>query len=240
MDEQPILSEDNLARVRSLLSAMESGDEVASAQLIHELACSCNDDLFQGVGKLARSMHNSVTELHSSQAFGMIDEQEFPDARERLNHVIKLTEDSAHTTLGAVEAGLPMVQETAEQAAQLLERWSRFRARELALDDFRQLSDDIEQFLSLSHDNAKTLGDGLSEVLMAQGYQDLTGQMIRRVITLVDEVETGLVQLVARVGGTERRVASGVEAEGPQLPGTTEGVVNGQDDVDDLLASLGF
>ena len=79
---------------------------------------------------------------------------------------------------------------------------------------------------------------------MAQEFQDLTGQLIRRVITLVDEIEEKLVALVAisgeRLGGMAKTNGLDIEAEGPALPKNRSDIVNGQDEVDDLLASLGF
>jgi chemotaxis protein CheZ len=80
---------------------------------------------------------------------------------------------------------------------------------------------------------------------MAQGFQDLTGQIIRRVIALVEELEGNLVELV-RISGqnllTEQRAEtkSHAEASGPPVPGLDKGTVSGQDEVDDLLSSLGF
>lgn len=241
MADQPLLTDENLERARALLNAMEAGDESTAAALIGELASARDSDLYQSVGRIARSVHDSVAEIQLTPTIGLIDEQEFPDARERLNHVIKLTADSAHTTLNAVEQGLPMVEDLERRAVQLHERWCSFRARQMSLDDFRTLSDDVEVFLGDARQSAQTLNGELSEVLMAQGFQDLTGQMIRQVIRLVDEVESGLVELVSRVGGSEASAAAeGVEAEGPQLPSRTQGVVKDQGDVDDLLASLGF
>jgi len=241
MAQQPLLCEDNLARARQLLAAMEAGDEAGAAQSLGELASIRDDDLYQSVGRIARNVHDGVNELRCGNSLQMIDESEFPDARDRLNYVLKLTDDSAHTTLSAVEAGLPLVDEIRERAEQLLGRWASFRAREMPLEDFRQLSADIDVFLGYTRDGAQTLSEQLSQVLMAQSYQDLTGQMIGRVIQLVDEVEGGLVELVARVGnGSVEHAASGTHAEGPQIDEDRDGVVNNQDDVDDLLASLGF
>jgi chemotaxis protein CheZ len=87
---------------------------------------------------------------------------------------------------------------------------------------------------------------------MAQGYQDLTGQVIRRVIDLVKEVEDSLVNMLTMFGerdGAEQTKPSSakadkvddVEAEGPIIDAEKrDDVVSGQDDVDDLLSSLGF
>ena len=90
--------------------------------------------------------------------------------------------------------------------------------------------------------------------MMAQDFQDLTGQIIRRVINLVQEVEDNLVELIRLSGSVESAVADKVPAQkscpdgavmqglGPQVPGLgeTAGAVSGQDEVDDLLSSLGF
>jgi chemotaxis protein CheZ len=87
--------------------------------------------------------------------------------------------------------------------------------------------------------------------MMAQGFQDLTGQIIRRVITLVTEVEDNLVELIRLSGDAEASMQNGGEAAntedimqgvGPQVPGVSDdgGSVSGQDEVDDLLSSLGF
>jgi len=90
---------------------------------------------------------------------------------------------------------------------------------------------------------------------MAQEFQDLTGQILRRVITLVQEVEDNLVELIRLSGGEKAEVEPGASASketkntedilkgvGPQVPGVGDdgGAVSGQDEVDDLLSSLGF
>ncbi len=91
----------------------------------------------------------------------------------------------------------------------------------------------------------------MTEVLMAQGFQDLTGQILRRVIELVREVEDSLIGLLTAFGhvtvaaeakpAAVRKPKAGHEAEGPIIDAASRNdVVQGQDDVDDLLSSLGF
>jgi chemotaxis protein CheZ len=123
------------------------------------------------------------------------------------------------------------------------------------VDEFRDMSKEIDEFLDVTRDHAGKIHGNLSEVMMAQGFQDLTGQIIRRVITLVQEVEDNLVELIRLSGGarlergqeTREPVAVEESAEdvmrgvGPSVPGVDEGgSVSGQDEVDDLLSSLGF
>ncbi len=130
--------------------------------------------------------------------------------------------------------------------------------RELDADGFRELAKRIEQFLVHSGQDAGQLSAQLNDILLAQDYQDLTGQVIKRVTKLVTEVETNLVKLVWMAGQVDRY--AGIEhdhegmrdqaalekersakGEGPQVAAETrKDVVSGQDDVDDLLSSLGF
>jgi chemotaxis protein CheZ len=114
----------------------------------------------------------------------------------------------------------------------------------MALAEFKALCHDITWFLEgISEFAAKSHGN-LSEILMAQDYQDLTGQVIRRVIDVVQEVENKLVDLIRLSGGklgSINKLKNGIEAEGPQIKPTANAqVVANQDDVDDLLSSLGF
>ena len=128
-------------------------------------------------------------------------------------------------------------------------------SRELQLGEFNDLCKKMDQFLENgSQDSAKLTGL-LTEVLMAQGYQDLTGQIIRRVIELVKEVEDNLVYMLTMFGGLEPKdgkprkdkpkksdnQADMIKAEGPILDAERrEDVASDQVDVDDLLSSLGF
>jgi len=172
-------------------------------------------------------------------------ENEMPDVRERLRYVLEKTESSADRTLNALEDIMPRISGIDEEARQLSGEWERFTRRELKLDEFRQLSDRMYAFLGKVRDTNGELNGRLNEILMAQDFQDLTGQVIGRVIDLVQEVEQSLVELVRMTGArcqpkTKAETADTV-AEGPQIDtADNPDVVHGQDDVDDLLSSLGF
>jgi chemotaxis protein CheZ len=117
--------------------------------------------------------------------------------------------------------------------------------------EFRELYGRIDNFfLSLTQD-ADAIYSSLSEILLAQDFQDLTGQVIQRVTTLVKDVEEQMLSLVVmashvdQLTGTVHQIDSlDVSAEqgvGPQMKAEErEDVVSGQNDVDDLLSSLGF
>ncbi|MCS4502778.1 Protein phosphatase CheZ [wastewater metagenome] len=244
-------SQEYLALARTLIERVEAGDDPGMQETVDELTRLRESELFQEIGQLTRELHEALKSFRVDSRLTDIAASEIPDARERLNHVIEVTSRAAHRTLEAVETSLPLADEVAARAGTLHERWQQFRRRELSADDFRGLSHDIEAFLAAAADNGKTLHNALSEALMAQDYQDITGQIIRRVITLVQEVEDGLVELVrisgARIAEEKPRAADKADERaeqqlsGPAVPGQDDDdVVSGQDDVDDLLSSLGF
>lgn len=233
---------------RRLVAQIEGGDEGAADHTIEELTHIRETALFRELGSLTRELHEALKSFKVDTRLSDIAANDIPDARERLNHVIDMTEQSAHRTLTAIETSLPLVDEIGARSRHLNEQWQRFRNRDLSADEFRRLSQEVEAFLQLADGHGSTLQRSLSDALMAQDYQDLTGQIIRRVINLVQEVEDGLVELV-RISGArmseETPTAAGAEDDlrrgrGPAVPGQDVDVVSGQDEVDDLLSSLGF
>jgi chemotaxis protein CheZ len=170
-----------------------------------------------------------------------------PDTRDRLNFVIETTEEAAHKTLGYIDETLPLATELKKTADDIEQSWHRFRMREMNAEEFRALSKEIEAYLPSVKSNTELIHKNLSEMTIAQGFQDITGQVIRQVITLVEEVEDNLVRLV-KIAGTELKdvkkddvVVDPIKAEGPQINAKDKAnVVNDQDEVDDLLSSLGF
>ena len=236
-----------LATARNLVERLEAGDGEGAGPLLDKLTRIRETELFHEVGQLTRELHEALKAFKSDTRLAAIAD-EMPDAQDRLNHVIDVTEQSAHRTLSAVEASLEIVDGLSSTGEGIQERWQRFRRRELSADEFRELSRDLELFLGHLAGQGAQLQSHLTEALMAQDYQDLTGQIIRRVINLVQEVEAGLVSLISisgrRRGGeitgsADKRGAG--ELEGPQIPGREHSTaVKGQDEVDDLLSSLGF
>lgn len=240
----PVALDGRLERIKELAFNIEAGNEDEANRLLDELAKTRESSLFQELGKLTRELHDALNGFHVDSDISKLAEKDIPDAKERLDYVINMTEQSANKTLTAVESTLPIAEELSARAVRINGEWNRFRQRQLTVEEFRALSGDISEFMSWVVNNAEVLRGGLSDVLMAQDFQDLTGQIIRRVISLVQEVESKLVTLI-RVSGHKNAIApindDALKAEGPHVPGTHgPGVVQGQDDVDDLLSSLGF
>ncbi|WKE66757.1 protein phosphatase CheZ [Gallaecimonas kandeliae] len=233
----------SLEQARQLVALLEAGQTEEADVMLREMAMVANTELFSQVGKLTRELHNSLLEFQQDPRLATLATQDIPDAKDRLMHVITMTESAANTTMDAVESCLPIADKLVESIDSLNPAWQRLMEREMKVGEFKTLVHDLDAFLANSKLEADDLRGALTEVLMAQGFQDLTGQIIRRVIELVREVEERLVSLVVMFGnqpGAER-AKLGTEAEGPIInPEERDDVVKGQDDVDDLLSSLGF
>lgn len=240
--QQPI--DVRLSIARSLVSSLEQGNSGEIDQLITSLTAQHESVLFQEIGKLTRQLHDALGSFRDDERIANIAEHRIPDARERLNYVIEKTEESAHRTLNVVEETLPIAHELEEKGKQMREDWAKFTRREMNAEEFRQMSKRISLFLEVVEADAKDLNKGLSDVMMAQDFQDLTGQIIRQVIELVQDLEEGLVSVIkssSRITGHMEEGLKDTVAEGPQVnKGEDPNVMAGQDDVDDLLSSLGF
>lgn len=204
-------------------------------------------DLMAELRDLTCNLRGALDRFRVDVRLTDLAEKEIPDARQRLSHVVKLTDGAAHRTLDLVERSGPLAQRTASEAAWLGEAWTRFRARTIAADEFNELVKRMDAFLPAARADSDAVRANLAEVLLAQGYQDLTGQIIRGVSHLVEEVEKTLNEL-ARLARGEAALAQGAEegqsrpTSGPAAPGTgsAENTVSDQRDVDALLFDLGM
>jgi chemotaxis protein CheZ len=239
-------SDERLETAKALVESLEAGDDAQAEQLIQSLSPSANnDELFVEVGRLTRELHDAINGFLLDAKISDMTSVEIPDAKERLNYVITMTQQAADRTLTQVEKSLPLVEQLESRSTELTQEWDKLRQRMLNKDEFKELSDRLAEFLQQTTEDSQALHASLSEVLMAQDYQDLTGQIIRKVISLVHDVEQKLVKLV-RITGSKFDEGKGAkqdekELAGPAIPGLDQGdQVTNQDDVDDLLSSLGF
>jgi len=253
MTEKSEINEEALGLAKKYVGFLEAGDAEQADNALAELTDIRESQLFNELGHLTRDFHETLNSFGSDDRFNTLANDDIPDARERLNYVITKTSEAAHKTLSAVEDALPMCESLEDKFAKLNVEWSKFLSKEMKPQEFRALSLEIKDFFETSGADVTVVRNDLTDILMAQDFQDITGQIITRVITLVTEVETSLVELVKI--GSKLGLNSGVpdnkdskdKAEdpaalaGPQVPGMeSESVVASQDDVDDLLSSLGF
>ena len=243
---------------RELIETLEMGNVSGAVQLIHELNQVRDRGLYQEVAKLTRELHNAIVNFQIDPASPHAQEvSQIADATDRLGYVVKMTEKAANRTMDLVEESTPLLGEMSQAAQGLRNDWGRFMRREMSAEEFRDLARRVEQFLGQSQHNADQLSAKMNDILLAQDYQDLTGQVIKKVTALVADVENSLLKLVLMASHVDRfagihhdreqlrseqaQQKEPSRGEGPQIHADKrEDVVSGQDDVDDLLSSLGF
>ena len=201
-------------------------------------------ELMEELHDLTCNLRKALERFRFDARLNDLAEKEMPDARHRLSHVLKLTSEAAHRTLDLVEQSCPPAERTAREAAELADSWSRFRARNISVEEFRLLLTRMDGFLSTARTDSETVRANLADVLLAQGYQDLTGQIIRGVMVLAEEVEKTLADLTRLARGEQVPFPSHAPAcrsTGPSVPGVNgdSEIAGDQQAVDDLLSDLG-
>ncbi|MBR9911649.1 MAG: protein phosphatase CheZ [Gammaproteobacteria bacterium] len=245
---------------KQLSQKLNSDDIVGASLLIERLVEVRDRNIFTAVGKLTRALHDAIVNFHVDAGPGSepvaATNSDMRDASERLNYVIEMTRAAADKTMDKVEASAPIAADLSQRAAMLQQEWLRLQKREMTADEFRQVYRQALEFFADTQTGSTRLNENFQQIILEQGYQDLSGQVLKRVIGLMVEVEENLVELVSIAGSVEeitglvaladnpvkhRKETGNVKAEGPQIHSKERNdVVSGQDEVDDLLSSLGF
>ncbi|MDX2507503.1 MAG: protein phosphatase CheZ [Gammaproteobacteria bacterium] len=253
MTEDVVVDEAFIKRAKDLVVSAESGNDEEVKIILDELAAMKETSLFQELGKLTRELHETFKTFRSDSRINELAESDIPDARERLHYVISMTQQAADTTMTQIEGAIPLCENISRGTFELLSDWERFTQRQMEAGEFRQLSKTLKGFLQSANNDSKSLMANLNEVLMAQSYQDITGQIIYKVIQLVEDVENNLVNLI-KLASNHKGLDMILDPEvaykkkdkssldGPVVPGLADEVetLSSQDEVDDLLSSLGF
>jgi chemotaxis protein CheZ len=206
------------------------------------------EDIYQRIGSLTRTLHDALRELGYDKS--LKDAQSnLPDARDRLAYIARVSGEAAEKVLNAVDRARTVQDEMTEQASSLRARWLAVEAytgkdAERATPAGRELVEQTCAFFGDVGGQADRTNSILTDIMMAQDFHDLTGQVIRKVVALAQTLEDQLVKLLIEASPPEARqrvVEAPAVLEGPVVnsDGRTD-VVTDQAGVDDLLASLGF
>ncbi|WER49774.1 protein phosphatase CheZ [Cupriavidus sp. WKF15] len=200
------------------------------------------EQLIHRIGNLTRMLRDNMRELGLDKEIERAA-QAIPDARDRLNYIAAMTEQAAERTLNAVELAQPIQSGLEQQAEALDKRWDAWFETPVELADARTLVLDTRAFLTEVPKQARATGTHLLDIMMAQDFQDLTGQVIKKMMDMIRTLEHELLQVLIENVPSERRteVQTATLLNGPQInPEGKADVVSDQSQVDDLLASLGF
>ena len=243
------------ACVEALSEALRTEDETAFFAAVDHIVHMREPGMFTELRKLTGDLQGALERFSIESRLADIAENEIPDARARLTHVIRMTDEAAHRTLDLVEQSGPLAERTAREATALIEAVTVYRTRASTTaqssegtlrtsNAFLPLVHALETFLPSARQDSEQIRRNLADVLIAQGYQDLTGQIIRSVMKLVEELEAALSNLAKLSGDVVEHATMGGESgagHGPTVPGVSKGeVASGQTDVDALLSGLGM
>ncbi|MDR5866899.1 protein phosphatase CheZ [Halomonas koreensis] len=213
------------------------------------------DELVQRIGHLTRMLRDSMRELGLDKEIERAADA-IPDARDRLSYVATMTEQAAERALNAIDRAQPEQDRLSREAEALDARWAEWFAEPKELDEARELVQDTRGYLARVPEATQATNKELLEIMMAQDFQDLTGQVIKKMMDVIREIEHQLVQVLIdsvpkgearedmqrRADGQRESDAKRREdlLNGPQVKPEADDVVADQDQVDDLLDQLGF
>jgi chemotaxis protein CheZ len=197
------------------------------------------EKMLNRIGHMTRALHDSLRGL----GFDKLLEKaanDIPDARDRLEYVARMTEQAADKVLNAIDLAMPLQDQIAEDASTLKNQWQTVLETPSFKRDYDKVAQDTLNYLDHTHsqiDQSKAL---LMQIMMAQDFQDLTGQVIKKITELAQNIEQQLVQVLIDFTPEVNKKDSSL-LNGPQIkPEQNVEAVANQEQVDDLLESLGF
>lgn len=218
-----------LDMAQELVIALQADDAAKAEDIIDSMTQIRESELYLQLSSLTENLHQTLDDLNDSTLL-MQTKHDIPDATERLQYVIQTTEEASNKTL-----------DEAEQALQSLE----FVQSQLDCVVSDEAIEKIKLALAL-------ISDKLTSIMLAQSFQDLTGQVLNRVILIITSLEQSLIQLIESSGrdfhaipdreeDEERKKASEMKGVGPNVTQhSKQDIVGSQDDIDDLLNDLGI
>jgi chemotaxis protein CheZ len=229
--------------------------EIETAGNESSLGDAASDRILARVGQVTRALRDSMRELGIDRHVERVADA-MPDTHDRLRYVANMTEQAAGRVLNAAELLQPLQSQLREQAGALDARWGGWYEAPLEAASARTLLDDTRSFLHTVTESTTVTHAQLMEIILAQDFQDLTGQVLRKINDIVSLIEHQLLSVLLDNIAPERRSqfaataaafaaeepsAAGALLNGPQIdPQGCTDVVQDQTQVDDLLSSLGF
>ena len=218
----------------SSLSDQTEGAKKGEPDLVH-------DEVLNRIGQMTRTLHDSLRGLGLDKLL-MTAAEDIPNARDRLDYVAKKSEEAAQKVLNATDAAIPLQEKIDEGAKGLGIQWTATLQGQFDEAAYRSLAQQTLAYLAATGQDTSSTKSHLMDIMMAQDFQDLTGQVIKKITELAQNIEQQLIQILIDYSPNEVKRSTGDGLmNGPQInPHNKIDVVAGQEQVDDLLDSLGF
>lgn len=198
-------------------------------------------NMYEQIGQLTRKLHDTMQAMGYDKSLESMAEA-IPDAKDRLSYIANLTESAAERVLNATDVAKPIQDALENRATELSTRWDQVFNNQLSVDEFKKLAEETRHYLSGVPEQTQATSTQLLEIVMAQDFQDLTGQVIKKMMDMFKGIEHELVSFLIAYSPTEKKAEiSPSLLNGPVInPEGRSDVVTSQQQVDDLLESLGF
>ncbi|HEX8957995.1 MAG TPA: protein phosphatase CheZ, partial [Burkholderiaceae bacterium] len=151
--------------------------------------------MFERLGGIVRMLHDSLRQLGYDQSLSSVASQ-INDAQDRLEYIGSLTEQAANKVLNAVDVGMPELDLLQKKSKDMDSRWGQLFEGKMGVEEFKSLAADSRQFAAAVSDATDAEKARLLEIMMAQDFQDITGQLIKKIVTITQAAERELAQLL--------------------------------------------
>ncbi|MGB9988825.1 protein phosphatase CheZ [Pseudoduganella rhizocola] len=239
-------AEDDLESLFDEISSARPADAVAAPAAAAAAPAPAAADgephdgsMFERLGGIVRLLHDSLRELGYDKALTEASTQ-IVDAQDRLEYVASLTEQAANKVLNTLDDGMPAQDVLSKKSKEMEDRWAALFEGKLSIEEFKVLAGDSRAFAQAVSEATEAEKARLLEIMMAQDFQDITGQLIKKVVVITKTVENELAQLLRDNAPADVREKIAQKEVSLMSGPSTPNVALNQDSVDDLLADLGF
>ncbi|NDU85909.1 MAG: protein phosphatase CheZ [Ferrovum sp.] len=232
-------SDDLEALFDSIVAAQDGTADMPEEESTACQNCENSEKVFTQLGQLTRTLHDNLRELGLDKNLESVASS-IPDARDRLSYIAAMTQQAAERVLNATDAAQPLVEKLQNSSHQLANDWQALFDGKMEVEQFKALVTRTHAHLTEIPKQTKAINAFLMEIMMAQDFQDLTGQVIKKTLEVTQKMEQQLVDLLVENASAMPRHEEGL-LNGPVVTPQNRGdVVTNQDQVDELLESLGF
>lgn len=241
-----IATQSESAPVEATNSAAPAAEVAIASAPVSAADSELLNTMYSQIGQLTRKLHDAMHELGYDKSLEKVASA-LPDAKDRLAYIANLTESAADRVLNATDVAKPLQDEMEAKAKELGARWDKLHSGQLSIDEFKTLAAETRQYMNFVPETTQATSAQIMEIVMAQDFQDLTGQVIKKVMHMIKSLEGELLGFLVQFSPPEKRAELKPEQldatllNGPVInPEGREDVVTNQEQVDDLLESLGF
>ena len=211
-------------------------EEGSDSREVVEERPNSDNPIYERLGGIVRQLHDSLKELGYDRTLAEMA-GEMSDSKERLEYIASLTEQAANKVLNAIDESMPEQEKQLESAKAISARFTDLLEGRMSVDEFKVLVGDAQGFAQFVASTTEQEKARLMDIMMAQDFQDITGQIIKKMVGITTKLEQELAQLLKDNAPHMEHKDKPVDLmAGPAVPNKAMR----QDDVDDLLANLGF